>query len=291
MKTEVKILTGSPVVAPIAEQGLIENGIKKLIGWVESHRPECLPARDPPGCTFADLFPHKPAEQEEGRLLTGNELLVELAGRKCYDSFGYKAGRKTNAEYIAHTQACDVPHSGILYHAKMTFFLAGISRRLTHELIRHYVGADRDEEGSPSMESTRYTHHYGWYVAHPYVLMREDDAVLRAFKTSMQHNYDDYQDYVNGRIGEYKRLHEDAEPQGLERKRIYESASAYLSHAAETSLIWTTNPVALAKLIRERDNRTADLEMQRLARVWKNVCLERWPNLFPQPWMQRELAQ
>lgn len=36
------------------------------------------------------------------RELTGAELLPELAGRKCYDSFGLKAGRKTNAEYLHH---------------------------------------------------------------------------------------------------------------------------------------------------------------------------------------------
>ena len=40
--------------------------------------------------------------------------------------------RKSNADYIAHTQQGDVPHASILYHAKMSFFIAGVSRRVSH---------------------------------------------------------------------------------------------------------------------------------------------------------------
>jgi thymidylate synthase ThyX len=74
-------------------------------------------------------------------------------------------------------------------------------------------------------------------------------------------------------------------PKGIDKKRIYEAASSFLPHQAETSFIWTTNPAAIAKFCRERDNEAADLEIQRFAKKWKRVCVERWPNLFPQPWM------
>jgi thymidylate synthase (FAD) len=282
------ILIGDPVVAPIAEMRLTVPGLDELIDWVAGHRPECLPheqKHDDP-VAWRELFPH-PLE-EEGRPLSWNELLVELAGRKCYDSFGLKAGKKTNAEYIANTQAGDIPHASILYHAKMTFFIAGVSRRVSHELIRNYVGADRDEEGNPSQESTRFTHHYGFYVAHPYILgLEEPERTLElgAFTHEMEQNYDGYLTFVRRRIGTYEDAH-GATPKGLDRKRIYEAASPYLSHACETSFIWTTNPMALAKMFRERDNEGADLEFRRLARAWKKLCLERWPNLFPQPWMR-----
>ena len=68
---------------------------------------------------------------------------------------------------------------------------------------------------------------------------------------------------------------------GMDRKRIFEAASSYLSHSAETSFIWTTNPIALAKLFKERDHEAAALEFRRLAVVWKRgpgaggrTCLE-----------------
>jgi thymidylate synthase (FAD) len=289
--SKVQILTGDPTVAPLAEMQLTPSGIDMMISWVRSHRPECLP-RDVRGTSdvveWAELFPHD-LTGDVGRPLTPNELLVELSGRKCYDSFGLKAGKKSNAEYIANTQAGDVPHASILYHAKMSFFIAGVSRRVSHELIRNYVGADRDEEGSPSQESTRYTHHYGFYIAHPYILALEDSerriTELANFSTAMGVNYEAYLDYVKRQFHDHEVRH-GAPPKGLERKRVYESASPYLSHACETSWVWTTNPMALAKMFRERDNDGADLEFRRLARVWKKVCLERWPNLFPQKWMR-----
>lgn len=215
-------------------------------------------------------------------------LLVRRNGKvvlcaNCYNSFGLKAGKKTNAEYIANTQAGDVPHGSIMYHAKMTFFIGGVSRRVSHELIRHYVGADRTEEGSPSQESTRYVEHSGCYIAHPAIL--ENDAELGHFRSEMQGNYDAYMRYIGRRTEEFTKSH-GKPPAGMDRKRIFESASPYLSHSCETSFIWTSNPIALAKMFKERDHEAADLEYLRLARKWKKICKERWPNLFPQPWMQ-----
>jgi thymidylate synthase (FAD) len=283
----VKILKEEPVVSVIAEMSIDPSGVFDMLQWVRSRRPECVPEEYVPDFASARLdalLPHP--REENGRVITDNELLVELAGRKCYDSFGLKAGKKSNAEYIANTQSGDVPHASIMYHAKMSFFIAGISRRVSHELIRHYVGADRTEEGSPSQESTRYVEHSGCYVAHPAILDNQDE--LMCFASAMIRNYAEYRDYITRRTVEHTAMHGEA-PKGIARKRIFESASPYLSHACETSFIWTTNPIALAKMFRERDHEAADLEYLRLARKWKRICVERWPGLFPQPWMQDAL--
>jgi len=276
----IKILKEEPVVSVIAESALDTAGINEMAKWVHSRRPECMPddyVPDDPDA-WRTLFPRDVTAE------SSNELLVELAGRKCYDSFGLKAGRKSNAEYIANTQAGDVPHASIMYHAKMTFFIAGVSRRVAHELIRHYVGADRTEEGSPSQESTRYVEHSGCYIAHPAIL--DDPEELALFASAMGRNYTEYRDYIERRTTAYQRDHIGAKPIGMEKKRIFESASPYLSHACETSFVWTSNPIALAKMFRERDHEAADLEYLRLARKWKRLCAQRWPGLFPQPWMR-----
>jgi thymidylate synthase (FAD) len=279
----IKILKEEPVVAVLAAMALQGPGLREMAEWVRARRPECMPDeydRSKLDC-WTTLVPHPLVEED--RILSSNEVLVELAGRKCYDSFGLKAGRKTNREYIANTQAGDVPHGSIMYHAKMTFFIGGVSRRVSHELIRHYVGADRTEEGSPSQESTRYVEHSGYYIAHPAILDNADE--LSVFASAMDVNYAEYRGYITRRSEEFARAH-GKPPSGMDRKRIFESASPYLSHACETSFIWTSNPIALAKMFKERDNEAADLEYLRLARKWKRVCKEHWPNLFPQPWMQ-----
>lgn len=280
--TTATILTSDPIVTPIAQMGLMSEGLHDMMDWVRSRAPECVPEEYDHDGRIVALFPH---EGLEGlRELTSNELLVELAGRKCYNSFGLKAGRKSNAEYIANTQAGDVPHASIMYHAKMSFFIAGVSRRVSHELIRHYVGADRDEEGAPSQESTRYVEHAGFYVAHPRDL--KSPTSLKTFEVEAKQNYECYLQYIDGELRNHLLGH-GFEPQGMDRKRIYESASSRLLHSIETSFIWTSNPIALAKMFRERDNEFADLEYQRFAKIWKQVCLKTWPNLWPQAWMQK----
>jgi thymidylate synthase (FAD) len=284
------ILTGDPVVIPIASMKLDAAGIDEMAQWVKSRRPECLPDgySNP-----MDLFPHNgeefsveegfddlgsPVQTETRRKITDNELLVELAGRNCYHSFGAKAGRKTNKDYIAHTQSGSVPHASIMYHAKMSFFVAGISRRVSHELIRNYVGADRDQEGSPSQESTRFTHHYGYYVAHPNDLNNPEEMAI--FEADCEVSHEKYCAYIERREQAFLKKHGSL-PKGLDRKRIFEAAADRLSMSAETSFIWTVNPVSFWKMCKERGDEAADMEFQRLIRVWKKVSQAHWPNFFP----------
>lgn len=296
---EAVILTRPPVIEVVAEMALNLDGVRGLTRWVRDRRPGCLPEDYDPDVSedawnnFTEshgvppesvLFPHgmlrdPDADPSRENTLTDNEILVEMAGRGCYQSWGLKAGRRTNADYIANTQQGEIPHRSICYHAKMTFFFAGISRRVSHELIRNYVSADRNEEGAPSQESTRYAEHTGRYVAHPRDL--DDPTELALFKHACRGNYTTYLAYVGRQFAAVDRLVSGESPRGLARKRVLEAASQRLMHSVETSFFWTTNPMALTKLLVERDNEAADLEFQRFARLLKLVCVTRWPNLFP----------
>lgn len=273
-KPQATIVTDGPIVEVIGEMRIDPNGVMKMAQWVERYRPQCLPLGGfkAPG----DLVPHDGTE--EGRHITENEFLVELAGRKCYDSFADAGARRSNGEYIRSMWAGRIPHRSTGYHAKMSFFFAHISRRVSHELIRNYVGADRDEEGSPSQESTRFTHHPGTYIAHPNYL--EDQAELNAFRERAQRNYEEYCETIQRKVTRFFQA-TGAEPKGLDRKHIYESTAGDLLMSCGTSFIWTTNPMALTKFFHERDDEAADMEMARFARAVKKVSIARWPNLFP----------
>lgn len=66
----------------------------------------------------------------------GGEALAEFAGRACYQSWGKpNPATATNAGYLAHI--LDVGHLSVLEHGTATFYLTGVSRSLTHELVRH----------------------------------------------------------------------------------------------------------------------------------------------------------
>lgn len=76
------------------------------------------------------------------------QALAEFAGRLCYLSFGEDAGlegghrtiggRTTNESYLANI--LQVRHGSVLEHAVWSVLLEGISRSLTHELVRHRAG-------------------------------------------------------------------------------------------------------------------------------------------------------
>lgn len=272
-------LVHKPTVIALAEMTLLPDGLNEMLDWVESYRPECLPEEtifDKDKRAFT-LFPHH--GKEDKRQLTGNELLVELAGRSCYHSYGVKAGRKRNAEYVGRMlfpETGTMPHASVAYHAKMSFFVAGVSRRLSHELIRHYVGSDRHEEGSPSQESTRYTLQPGFFVVPPYI---EQHGLTDEFGSAMRLSYNIYRRFLDKQEREFEGLH-GKPPSGKERKRIYEAAAGLLPMQTATSFVWTANPVSLAKMFKERRDEAADLEFQALANQWHSLCCDRWPNLF-----------
>jgi thymidylate synthase (FAD) len=76
------------------------------------------------------------------------EALAEFAGRLCYLSFGEDtqlegghrtiAGRTSNEAYLGNI--LQVKHGSVLEHAVFTFLIEGVSRSLTHELVRHRAG-------------------------------------------------------------------------------------------------------------------------------------------------------
>ena len=65
------------------------------------------------------------------------EVLVEGAGRLCYMSFNTPRPGG-NAAYIKHI--LEAGHGSVLEHAVWNFIITGVSRSLTHELVRHRAG-------------------------------------------------------------------------------------------------------------------------------------------------------
>lgn len=77
---------------------------------------------------------------------TDADVLTEFAGKSCYMSFDKqlnlnltKVGGRTNEEYI-QDGIIGNKHGSVLEHSTVTFFLANVSRVVTHELVRHRAG-------------------------------------------------------------------------------------------------------------------------------------------------------
>ena len=67
-----------------------------------------------------------------------SEEIVEIAGRICYMSFGENQSEITNAEFVRNLIRNG--HLSVLEHVSWTFVVTGISRSLTHQLVRHRIG-------------------------------------------------------------------------------------------------------------------------------------------------------
>ena len=251
-----------PIIIPIAESSLIFDGLSEVDNVLRGYDSEInsdTPTQNIPWAV--------------GHIQSGSEMLTEIAGRLCYRAFGDKASGKTNAEYIENL--FKHKHLSVLYHAKFSFFFAGISRALSHELIRHYVGADRSEEGNVSQESTRYCKHNGWVIKHPGIRLSDEDFVC-----DVSDAFHSYEAFIDSELLDYKLEHSGEEAKGLDKKRIYEAAATMLPMCAGTSFVWSANAVALRKMITERKGETANLEFRAFALELERICVGRWPNLF-----------
>ena len=68
---------------------------------------------------------------------TDGERLAEFAGRLCYMSQRNPASRTTR-DYLENIKKQG--HGSVLEHANYSLLLEGVSRSLTHELVRHRAG-------------------------------------------------------------------------------------------------------------------------------------------------------
>lgn len=78
------------------------------------------------------------------------EILVEVAGRTCYKSFGTELNknltrvREGNMSYVGNI--LKTKHGSVLEHASTTVGFVNVSRIFTHELVRHRAGCAFSQE-------------------------------------------------------------------------------------------------------------------------------------------------
>lgn len=194
----------------------------------------------------------------------GGAALVEFAGRACYQSWSKPNPRTaTNAGYVQHI--IDVGHFSVLEHASVTFYITGISRSCTHELIRH-------RHFSYSQLSQRYVPADDAEVVLPPGL--EDDPELQelflAAADASRAAYTELLTRLEAKLA-------DVPNATLRRKQARQSARAVLPNATETRIVVTGNYRAWRHFIAMRASEHADVEIRRLA----IACLRRLTEVAP----------
>lgn len=209
------------------------------------------------------------------------EVLTEFAGRLCYLSFGdgeidghrTQAGRTNNEEYLLNI--IKTGHGSVTEHAVFSFLIEGVSRSLSHELVRHRAGFGF------SQLSQRYVDEEG--VA--FVLPPDIPVGSEAYKVWI--------DQMMQATAAYKALtdeleltvpHRDAKgneiPKRDRRKRVRQTARSVLPNSTETKLVVTANVRAWRHFVTLRAHPAADLEIRRLAVEVFRILEDEAPNLF-----------
>jgi thymidylate synthase (FAD) len=191
--------------------------------------------------------------------------LLYLAYRQCYsaqwagDMRGEDASEEGQAAFLRKMMHSG--HDSPLEHVKFTFAVAGVSRALTHQLVRYRVA-------SYSQQSQRYVDmkNFG-YVIPPSIA--GDEAMRAEFERCMEEIQRSYQDLL-ARF----------EEKGVTGERAHEDARFVLPQAGETMIVVTMNCRELLHFFSQRCCQRAQWEIRALANKMLAICREKLPPVF-----------
>jgi thymidylate synthase (FAD) len=213
----------------------------------------------------SEFFP--PADIPWSTDADGGQALAEFAGRACYQSWR-KPNPKTatNAGYLRHI--LEVGHLSVLEHGTVTFYLTGVSRSLTHELVRH-------RHFSYSQLSQRYVPERTAAMVEPEVIAH-DPALHQRFHAAARASQQAYNELLAG-----LEKHFADEPNAtLRRKQARQAARSVLPNATETRIVVTGNYRAWRHFIAMRATEHADVEIRSLAVECLRQLHKAAPNVF-----------
>ena len=191
--------------------------------------------------------------------LPDSSQLCKTAGQTCYASFGPR--RTTNDNAAAYFERLtSAGHGSVLEHSSFSFLLYGISRSVTHELVRHRAGA------AFSQISQRYVSGSVLrFVERPEY--QEDPDLHRLFEERADRAAAEYEamaeQLLERQEGGASMLTADYKTDA--RKKVQQTARSLLPNETEAPMVFTGNVRALRHIIEMRADAHAESEIRNLA--------------------------
>lgn len=186
--------------------------------------------------------------------------LMELAGRGCYESY-----KRTNEDTDSHEgylgNIVKQAHHSVLEHSFYSFYIEGISRAESHEIVRH-------RHFSVSQQSQRYVAAKKPYrvAIHPTLMKVYEEHAVKSWLEPCfilaESAYDNLRNL------------------GLDKKPASEAARAMLPNAAETHMVLTGNLRTWLEFISKRDHEAADAGIRAVAKEIYEILQEQVPEVF-----------
>lgn len=206
------------------------------------------------GTAFGEFF-----YSDRDALMSDSDTLSHFAGRSCYQAWEMpNEATRTNLGYLANI--LKQGHESVLEHGTATFYIEGVSRNLTHELIRH-------RHLSYSELSQRYVDMEKAKVVVAPALRKEmklpemiplGDSLVRAYKNTVS--------YLTGL--------------GYKRKEARQAARYDLPGGTETRIVVSGNHRAWRDMLKKRYSVHADTEICELAEKLLKSLRELAPGIY-----------
>ena len=184
------------------------------------------------------------------------EKVIASAAKLCYSSSDIETlmnGLTPEKIETFIKKLTDLGHQSPLEHCTFTFGIEGVSRALSHQLVRHRIA-------SYSQKSQRYVKEGMFeYIVPPSIANNNTDTL--AFKDVMEHCQQAY-DYL------------------VENGVPAEDARFVLPNACETKIIMTMNIRSLLHFFEERCCDRAQWEIRQMANLMLGICKGIAPNIF-----------
>ena len=206
---------------------------------------------------------------------------VAMAAKLCYS----KVGIEDISEKMSNEDAekfvkmlMGFSHMSPLEHISFSFAIEGVSRTLTHQLVRHRIA-------SYSQQSQRYVDENEFdYIIPPQI--EKDEEALKVFEESMsmiQSSYEKLRDVLTKNVTK-QIMEEDGLEENEARKKAVklanEDARFVLPGACETKIITTMNARQLLHFFEERTCVRAQWEIRDLATQMLKLVKEVCPVIF-----------
>ncbi|NMB07135.1 MAG: FAD-dependent thymidylate synthase [Tissierellia bacterium] len=215
------------------------------------------------------------------RYTKDGEKLIASAAKLCYSPVGIKEIEDELDERSIErflNMLVDLGHESPIEHVNFTFGVEGVSRTLTHQLVRHRIA-------SFSQQSQRYVKLDQFeYIMPPSI--EEDEEAKKLFIESMEKDQEYYNKITDILFNKYYEKYLETGKMGEREARIkaekkaIEDARYVFPNACETKIVFTMNARTLMNFFRLRTCERAQWEIRQLAIEMLKKVKAVYPNLF-----------
>lgn len=209
----------------------------------------------------------------------GEETIAQ-AGKLCYSAVGVdEISKKQDQESIEKyvKMLASLGHLSPIEHISFTFAAEGVSRTLTHQLVRHRLA-------SYSQQSQRYVKLEGFeYIIPPHI--KANKEACKIFIKAMEEDqkaYDKLADILTKKHFE-DLIREGEDEKTAKRKATkmaIEDARYVFPNACETKIVFTMNARTLLHFFNLRSCNRAQWEIRELSDQMLKLVKDIYPNIF-----------